>query len=195
MAVVISVPKFIGLLQQANKAGALYASIVGANCLALGADPMNPDLSIDISRETIEPLKNGNAVKKKQAESAESKIQRRIGHYSIEVLGTIHECTTCREILKAGLLAIEKARPGTFEKLSHVKPKSRRIVARDPEMLFDNKALVKDYSAKLTDGWWYGTNNSAQETIRWLERACSHAGLTWGKDVRTNLVVTIDDLF
>jgi hypothetical protein len=36
------------------------------------------------------------------------------------------------------------------------------------------------------EGWWYGTNNSALETNRWLRQACALAGLTWDKDFTTS---------
>jgi hypothetical protein len=32
------------------------------------------------------------------------------------------------------------------------------------------------------DGWWFGTNNSRDETIAWLKRGCELAGLSWGED-------------
>jgi hypothetical protein len=92
-----------------------------------------------------------------------------------------------RELLGEGLRSIEVSRPGTLEKLSHVKPGTKRIVARERRMLFDSEHLCDEYGDQLIDGWWYGTNNSSQETYRWLERACDCAGLKWGEDLRTNL--------
>jgi hypothetical protein len=97
------------------------------------------------------------------------------------------EAVSLRDLLGEGLRKIEAVRPGTLEKLSHIKPKSKRIVARDKRSLFDAEHLSDEYGEPLMDGWWYGTNNSTQETGAWLERASSCAGLTWGKDARTNL--------
>ena len=99
-----------------------------------------------------------------------------------------------RDLLAGGLRALQEARPGTLEKLSHIKPRSRRIVARHPKDLFDKDHLAQEYAVKLSDGWYYGTNNSAQETNAWLERASSCAGLKWGAEFKTNMTVTIDDL-
>jgi hypothetical protein len=49
-----------------------------------------------------------------------------------------------------------------------------------------NEAMAAEFAEQLGSGWWYGTNNSAQETRAWLERACSCAGLTWGVEFKTN---------
>lgn len=97
------------------------------------------------------------------------------------------ECGSLRELLGESLKALEGARPGTLDKLSHIKPKSKRIVSHDKKALFDSEHLSEEYGAKLLNGWWYGTNNSAQETNTWIERAAGCAGLKWGKDVRTSI--------
>jgi hypothetical protein len=97
-------------------------------------------------------------------------------------------------LLAEGLRAFEAAKPGTLEKLPHIKPRSRRIVSRDPKQLFDKPHLAKDYAEKLNDDWYFGTNNSAMETNTWLQRACSCAGLLWDKDFKTSLTPTIEDL-
>ena len=92
-----------------------------------------------------------------------------------------------KDLLSAGLHALEKVKPGTLEKLSKVKKSTKRIVAKNPSDLFDTPGLSETYSQKLMDGWSYGTNNSAQETNAWLERACEAAGVKWGKDFSTSL--------
>jgi hypothetical protein len=81
-----------------------------------------------------------------------------------------------------------------FENIFLVKPRSRRIVARDPKLLFDRDDLAKNYAEKLNEGWFFGINNSANETNSWLERACSCAGMTWGQQFKTSLTPSIDDL-
>ena len=46
--------------------------------------------------------------------------------------------------------------------------------------------MVGLFSEKLVDGWWFGINNSAAETLSWLRRGAEIAGLEWGKDVETS---------
>ena len=41
--------------------------------------------------------------------------------------------------------------------------------------------MSDEFGEQLGNGWWYGTNNSAQETKAWLERACSCAGTLLGR--------------
>ena len=105
----------------------------------------------------------------------------------MEIQGNRIECGSLKDLLAESLKAIEAAQAGTLEKLSHIKPRSKRIVAHDKKALFDAEHLSEEFGAKLINGWWYGTNNSAPETNTWIERACGCAGLKWGKDVRTSL--------
>jgi hypothetical protein len=66
--------------------------------------------------------------------------------------------------------------------------------ARGSKLLFDRDDLAKNYAEKLNEGWFFGINNSANETNTWLERACSCAGMTWGQKFKTSLTPSIDDL-
>lgn len=72
-----------------------------------------------------------------------------------------------------------------MEELARLKPRTKRIVARDPNKLFEQQTLVEKYSEKLMEGWWFGSNNSGPETDTWLRRGCEFAGLVWGKDFTT----------
>jgi hypothetical protein len=191
MAIVsfILASKLIELVQSANKGGGMYVRVVSGNRLALGNDPMNPTVSIDLSKEQIGPYKEQKtqAPIEVHAEVHAVRTTRRSGDYWMELHGERREFGSLRDLLRQSLCSIEAVRPGTLEKLSHIKPKSKRIVAHDKKLLFDAEHLSDEYGEQLMNGWWYGTNNSSQETSAWLERACSCAGLKWGKDFRTNL--------
>jgi hypothetical protein len=173
----------------------------------VGADPLNPSVVIDLAKEKVvpfaeEPFKtppepavaaNGGSSLKPDGVPG-WRPSRRGGEYWFELNAKRSEFHALRDLLAGGLRALEEARPGTLEKLSHIKPRSRHIVARDAKDLFDKDHLAKHYAAKLCDGWYYGTNNSANETNTWLERACSCAGLKWGAEFNTSITPTIDDL-
>ncbi len=117
--------------------------------------------------------------------STPPQASRQTGKYLVDIRGQTIECTSLKHLLGEGLRALEKERPGTLDKLSHVKPRTKRIVARNPGDLFDQPELSAKYAERLSDSWWYGTNNSAAETNPWLERGCEMAGLRWGKDFTT----------
>ncbi|WP_035695030.1 hypothetical protein [Bradyrhizobium liaoningense] len=184
----ISALKLVELLKTANKGGGMFVRVASGNRLALGNDPMQPTVSIDLSREQISPFSETKApVPEPTIEGPIGKASRRSGNYWVEVQGNRIDCSSLRDLLAEGLKAIEVAQPGTLEKLALIKPRSKRIVSHDKKALFDAEHLSEEFGAKLIDGWWYGTNNSAPETNTWIERACECAGLKWGKEIRTSL--------
>src|SRR5262249_24744469 len=162
-----------------------------ANRLALGTDPLAPSTVIDFSKERVLPYAPDEtpvaSVQPGPAATSASAIEvpkwrtpRRSGEYWFGIDDRRVECRSLKQLLSAGLLALESASPGTLEKLSHIKPRSKRVVARDPKHLFELRDdLAKKYAEKLNEGWFFGINNSANETNTWLERACSCAGMTW----------------
>lgn len=211
---------FTSTFMPAPKLGAMLSSdtcrnmviwVLDVNRLVLGTDPLRPTQVIDFQEEKIGPY---NQVGRPQPAEPPGtrlpvtpstvppnvnrpKLSRRSGDYWFEINGHRTACGSLKEVLSGGLRALQEARPGTLEKLSHIKPRSKHIVAHDPNHLFTNPELVKTCTERLVNGWWYGTNNSAPETNRWLERACQMSGLRWGVDFKTSLTPTpwtLDDL-
>jgi hypothetical protein len=193
----IEASKLVELVQSANKGGGMYVRVVSANRLALGTDPMNPSMAIDLSRETVGPYGNGSGKPPEAERESVPKATRRSGEYWFEIRGRRTKAGSLRELLGQGLREIEAQCPGALEKLSHIKLKTKRIVSRDKKALFDSERLVDEFAVQLMDGWWYGINNNARETESWLERASGCAGLRWGEDFRTNHSepVVVDDIF
>jgi hypothetical protein len=113
------------------------------------------------------------------------RLSRRTGRYLLEIKGRTIECESLKEMLAEGLRALEAYKKGTLDKLAAAKSRTRRIVSRDPSKLFDKTHLQEKHAEPLMEGWWYGTNNSALETNRWLRQARTIAGLTWEKDFST----------
>lgn len=170
-----------------NSAGNVYVRILTANQLAIGKDPTNHDAVIDLSKEAILPVNGKAAATEPPPPEPKPRQFRSTGRYLIEFKGRMIECRSLREMLAEGLKSIEAHKPGTLEKLSTIKPRSKRIVAADKNKLFEDAELVDKYSERLMTGWWYGTNNSADETKTWLKRACELGGLTWDKDFSVDL--------
>jgi hypothetical protein len=212
----IRASKLAHLLTTADPKKTMYVRVLTSTRLALGEDPLNPSAIVDLARESVGPYavaspsqaqsQNGHHVDPapQQVDPAPQQMaairsSRRSGEYWFELNGKRTDCISLKELLAGGLLALEAAKPGTLEKLSHVKPRSRRIVSRDPTQLFDKVHLAKDYAEKLGhDGWFYGTNNSANETNAWLERACTIAGFKSREEFKTSLSVaramTLDEI-
>jgi hypothetical protein len=188
----IAVTKLIELLRSASASGPIFARIADGE-LRFGSDPLIPTHSVDFSAEAIRSLAQSNPPAQRNVVSPtaeppfRTKLPRKGGKYVLDIRGEHTEYPSLKEMLSGGLRKLETCRPGMLDKLAAVKPRSKRIVAHEPQGLFDQQSLVKDHAERLMDGWWFGTNNSADETNTWLKRACELAGLTWGKDVQTSL--------
>jgi hypothetical protein len=114
-------------------------------------------------------------------------LQATKGKYLLQVDEEVSEHSSLKELLAAGLNGLERTSSGTLEKLSAIKPRSKRIVARNRNDLFESSALAAQYGERLNAEWWFGTNNSAQETNSWLRRGCELARLKWGSEFNTSL--------
>ena len=197
MAVVISASKLAELLSSIDENDNMYVRVLTESRLAVGADPDRPTLMVDLSKEKIgpyhrpqgdpldAPLTNGPQAPLGNGTVLRSR--RRSGDYSLEIRGRRQNCGSLKELLAVSLTALEEAIPGTLDKLSRVKGRSRHIVAREPSLLFSKRHLSEKYAEQLAPGWWYGTNNSAEQTQVWLKRACKLSGLKWGEDFQINL--------
>lgn len=177
--------RLIELVRQADPNGNMKIRVLTGHRLAIGSDPLAPTHVIDLSKEKIEshsPRDGTQAVPAAGVPLRPAQTNRRSGTYTYKLRGRSFECRSLKEMLRLSLESIEQVAPGTLERLSQIKPRSKRIVAREPRLLFDSPNLVSEYSEKLANGWWFGTNNSAQETKAWLQRAVECAGLRWGPD-------------
>lgn len=193
----ISAAKLSDLLRTADPQRAMFVRVLSATRLALGTDPLQPTKVIDLSNEAVGPLVASDARPAPAPAPApepdgpivlsSNRASRRSGEYWFELKGNKTTCGSLKELLAEGLKALELTAPGTLATVARLRGRSRRIVARDPSELFDKPHLVKDYAERLTNGWYYGTNNSGRETNVWLQRAAECAGLSWGDDFRTSL--------
>ncbi|TPL89003.1 hypothetical protein FJ950_01205 [Mesorhizobium sp. B2-3-14] len=190
----ITATKLIELLGCANERGDLSVSVLSSNQLALGIDPLKPTSVIDLSNETVraidlEEAKKDGLPPEAGASLGSFRAPRQTGSYTLKFKGVTKDCWSLRNLLEEGLKSLEAYQPGVLDKLSAIKPRTKRIVARDPLHLFDQAALAHKYAQPLIDGWWFGTNNSAEETQTWLRRGAELAGLRWGSDVSTSMPV------
>jgi hypothetical protein len=202
----MSAARLAELLRKGDPRAEMLVWIVDTNRLALGRRPLRPGRIIDLESEQIasraptEPGKPlppeppdqtkpaaGVAPILRPATTIGVKAIRRSGEHWFELMGHRTDCGSSKELLSKVLCALEDMRPGTLEKLAHVRPRARRIVARQKRDLFTKQHLIDRFAEQLTHGWWYGTNNSHRQTSVWLQSACTCAELNWGTDLRTSL--------
>lgn len=178
----ISTSKLVSLLAAADPQKTLRVRVLDATRLSLETDTFQQVSIINLAEEKI--IQGDNPI---DIPNAAPKASRKSGKYQLIAFGKTVETYSLKDLLSTGLKTLEEAKPGMLEKLSKVKKSTKRIVAKEASDLFDTPGLADTYSHELMDGWWYGTNNSAQETNSWLERACECAGVKWGKDFSTSL--------
>lgn len=189
----IATTKLIELLRAADPDGGMQVRILNATRLAIGTDPINPTRIIDFANEISGPLEkpehNGfsNQEPVDRPRGVANRLSRKRGVYWFELDGQRTEAHSLKQLLSESLLAMERAKPGTLDKLSRHKGRSKRIVARDRNQLFTNSHLVADYSEVLTEGWYFGTNNSAAETKKWLSDAAACVGGNLENSFKTSL--------
>lgn len=184
MATFIPLEKGMGLLSALDPK--LYVWIQSPTEIAAGTVPLQPQFIIDLATENLRQVDavNIDAVPQTAfpATQPSPRMLRHSGRYLFELLGKTVECASLKDMLKKALVAMEDHKSGMLDELTKLRPRTKRIVARRAGDLFTDVELVKNFSDKLMDGWYYGTNNSASETKMWLKRACECAGLQWGKD-------------
>lgn len=131
----------------------------------------------DFGDERLRPLEcDAPIVDKKEVVNLILQAPRITTPYEIETKEKIYRVGSAKEALRIGLDIIEEIAPGTMAQLSEEKGRTRRPVAKIREDLFDKKTLIK-HSERLKCGFWYGTNNKAQECINTLARAAQLAEL------------------
>jgi len=185
MAIVSYIPtsKLMSLISAADPQKDLNVRVLNATRLSLETDTFQPIAMIDLSEEKVIAVDSVVV-----AQPVMPKATRKKSEYSLVAFGEAINAYSLKELLGVGLRALENKKPGTLDKLSKIKNHTKRIVAHEPALLFDTPGLSEKFAMKLVDGWWYGTNNSSQETEAWLKRACECAGVVWGsKDFSTDL--------
>ena len=174
--------KLRALIDGVDRSGEMVVRIMGDDLLLVADGPFGPGRVIDIRSERVDDLAPKDVV----ASLSEAAGVRASGSFWVEVEGRRIGCKSIKTLLLTALDMIEKARPGTLEKLSRAKKRTKRIVAREKRDLFDTQHLSEQFSEKIAGGWWVGINNSKAEVIAWLRLAAFHAGLEWDRDIRTS---------
>jgi phosphoglycolate phosphatase-like HAD superfamily hydrolase len=110
-------------------------------------------------------------------------IGRKTSDLTLRLLGRETRYESWKALLIGGLRQIEEARPGALDALAAYHPRSKRAVARRPDLLYENRKQVEQFSAQLMPGWFVATNNSRDEVLKYIRKAGEGVGLVWGKDL------------
>ncbi len=204
MAIVLECERLVALLGEAVSRGAPLVWLAAGD-LHVGASPGTPTFRVDLAGETLVPYREvrtrrppagssgrGSANPGKPAEPRNARDEgpersatpqagrppasRRTGSFSVILDGTHIPATSQKALLLVALQALERAKPGTLERLAAERGRTKRVVARQREDLYDDPRLGERFSQSIEGGWWVATNNSFPETEKFIRRAAFHAG-------------------
>lgn len=103
---------------------------------------------------------------------------RRGGDYEFVINGETLVRHSLKEVLKTVILAMEKTKKGTIERIATYRtPRGRRVVSRkNVEIYPGNLELVKNSAEKLNAEWWYDTNISNNQLKRYIQKILEWSG-------------------
>jgi hypothetical protein len=140
------------------------------------------DFEFDFSAEAFAPI-GTLALPPVVPRSLDRVIGRKTSDLTFRLLGRETPYESWKALLIGGLRQIEEARPGALDALAAYHPRSKRAVARRPELLYENRKEVSKFSTPLMPGWFVATNNSRDEVLKYLRKAGEGVGLAWGRDL------------
>jgi len=174
----VTTTELMNLIRAASGGSNFPIRILNNTELGLGPDPFKPSIIIDLSDESFRPAEDAPPM----PPVTPTVRSRTTGSYVVTIDGQDIGGGSLWEALGEALRRLEELKPGVLEKLSQVKGRTKRIVAKDPKDLFDKEESAVKFATRLKDGWYFGRNNSAAETNSWLMRAADLADV----ELKTN---------
>jgi|GEM_PF-4893326 len=182
--------KLLSALRNSDLKPDYRVAVLDGQTLSIGPAPSPQAFVFDFETETLKtgvgtPSSRPHtpAVRFDDRDLPQGRAQRATGRYTFTHNDVAFARSSLADLLEAVLAYLEKQKPGALEKLSAIKKRTRRIVARDKRDLFDKTHLAKDHARMITGGWWMGTNNSSAETRNWIRQACDAAGIDFVTEV------------
>ena len=179
MCAAMTVDKLQELLKKAERQGAYLVKVDAGASLSILDKNLDELGVVDFKNECLSEV---SVSPRRTIEVSHS--DRTTGEYSFVFRERVFKCGSQKELLNKALSVLGLEVPGLLDELTKIKPRSKRIVARDKNDLFERVELAEQYSEPLIPGWWIGTNNSWQEATRWLERACEVGGVQFEGEFR-----------
>lgn len=148
----------------------------------LGGEPTH---AFDVPRDRFERLRGT----RRSVPSFEAPLQedvrrgRRSGTYAIRV-GTEAFSYKSLSDLVAGVLRYLAGRDdGFLPRMAAIRNRTRGLVSRSKQELFDKPHLAARHAEEFLPGWWLNTNNNAEGAKSWLRKAVVVAGLDPSRDL------------
>lgn len=114
-------------------------------------------------------------------------ISSDVGTFGFEIHGKFFKARSVREVLINVLRELSKL-DNTFLERFAALPKhgrTRRFIAKNKNDLYPSRPdLVADYSEKIDQLFWVGTNVGKQQTENIIRLACEVSNLVYGKDIK-----------
>lgn len=159
--------------------GAQHVWLDDCHGLVVGDYP-TPQMRFDFASEALVSVAPASPKEKKVISFLAQ--ARRVGQrYELETEDAIYKFGSATQLLIEGLNIIEDKFPGTLEKFSTRKKRSKCPVARTRAELYD-VPHPESHSAELKAGYYVATNNKDPEARGFLREAAEIAGLKWGKN-------------
>lgn len=184
MAISVSMPsgKLIALIRAADPSGRLHLKVLDDRRLALFSEWVALQAVIDLGSESIqkgvadEPLATRPTPFGPRVVEIDFHAERTSGPCHAEFDSVRIPARSQKELLIRSFMYLEDAFPGTLERLSHVKRRTKRIVSETVGELYERPHLSR-YATRILDRWWVATNNKSDEVRDWIRIAARLAGV------------------
>ena len=165
-------------------------TLLAQDALAIGPPHAPQTYVFDFASETLRSQPAAPSLGKTEVKARfddrdlpPARAQRATGRYAFAHGEVEFARSSLADLLEAVLTYLERIKPGALARLSKIKKRTRRIVAREQRDLYDRAHLARDYAREISGGWWMGTNNSRDETRKWICHACDAAGIDYVTEI------------
>lgn len=107
------------------------------------------------------------------------------GRYAAEFLGVPFAARTLPEVFAVIVNMTAEVAPEALDRLSEVRARTRRFVARSPENVHPGNHRLP--VMQTASGWWISKNIGQEDLNRALRALCRAAGLRFGADAKFSL--------
>jgi len=123
-------------------------------------------------------------IQAKPSRAAPLRGGREVERWCLEADDLSVDTETGVDALAELLVWLRQNHDSSFSAISSVRGRKRYLLASTPEALYPGRPDLAEHSREIAPGWHMGTNYSAKDLERWMERAVEACGLKWGRDVR-----------
>ncbi|WP_298963553.1 hypothetical protein [uncultured Roseibium sp.] len=109
-------------------------------------------------------------------------VTRPRGKYTAVFLRVSFSENTLPEIFARFVDMTAEVAPEVLDELSHISPRKRRYVSRDPNAIHPGNSQLP--TMRTNSGWWISKNIGRRDLIRALSALSKVADLAYGRDIK-----------